>query len=93
MDELSFTPNPSTVFGIPIEKLHHYQIKTENLFIRNNFTPILSNNQVYTQGYFNCISAFVNAIEGNSTINLTSLSDIRNTYTIMEQLQNECLPY
>ena len=71
MDELSFTPNPPTIFGIPIEKLHHHQIKTENLFLRNNFTPILSNNQVYTQGYFNCISAFVNAIVGNSTINLT----------------------
>ena len=40
MDELSFTPNPSTVFGIPIEKLHHHQIKIENLFIHNNFTPI-----------------------------------------------------
>lgn len=92
-DELSFTPNPSTVLGIPFEKLHHQQIKIEKVFLRNNFTPILSNNQVYTQGYFNCISAFVNAIEGNSTKNLSSLSTIRNTYIIMEQLQNECLPY
>ena len=92
MEELSFTPKPPVLFGIPFEKMHHHQIKIENLFIHNNFTPILSNNQVYTQGYFNCISAFVNAIEGNSTINLTSLSNIRNTYTMMAQLQNECFP-
>lgn len=93
MDELSFTPNPPTVLGIPFEKLHHHHILNEILFLRNNFTPILSNNQVYTQGYFNCISAFVNAIEGNSTKNISSLSAIRNTYIIMEQLQNECLSY
>ena len=93
MDELSFTPNPPTIFGLPFEKLHHHQILNEILFLRNNFTPILSNNQVYTQGYFNSISAFVNAIEGNSTKNLSSLSAIRNTYIIMKQLQNECLPY
>ena len=93
MDELSFTPNPPTVFGIPFGKLHHHHILNEILFLRNNFTPILSNNQVYTQGYFNCISAFVNAIEGNYSNNLSSLSAIRNTYIIMEQLQNECLSY
>ena len=63
MEELTFSPTSSTVFGIPMEKLHPRHETEEFLFQRNNFTPILANNQVYTQGYYNEIEVFISQVE------------------------------
>ena len=63
MEELTFSPTSSTVFGIPKEKLHPRHETEEFLFQRNNFTPILANNQVYTQGYYNEIEVFISQVE------------------------------
>lgn len=80
MEELTFMPNPTTVFGIPMEKLRPRLETKEILFKRNNFTPILANNQVYTQGYYNEIAAFVEVIEDRCTDILTPLSSLKSTY-------------
>ena len=63
MEELSFTPNPTTILGIPTEKLCTKNRTVEYLFQRNNFTPILANNQVYTQGYYSEIETFISQTE------------------------------
>ena len=83
MDELAFTSTPSTVFGIPIEKLRPYHETKELLFHRNNFTPILVNNQIHSQGYFNEITNFVNAVEGLGNKISTSFRNVRDTYEII----------
>ena len=82
MEELTFTPTSSTVFGIPIEKLHSRHETKVLLFQRNNFTPILSNNQVYTQGYYGEIVAFINQVENRKSEVTTGLKAVRGTYEL-----------
>ncbi|MBO4820660.1 MAG: Gfo/Idh/MocA family oxidoreductase [Prevotella sp.] len=87
MESLAFTPNPATILGIPTEKLRLRHETKEILFQRNNFTSILANNQVYTQGYYNEIAAFVEVIEDRCTDNLTPLSSLKPTYNTLFDIQ------
>ena len=88
MEELTFTPTSSTVFGIPTEKLRtHYETK-EVLSKRNNFTPILVNNQICSQGYFNEITHFVNAVEGHGGHITASFKEVRDTYELISKIRN-----
>ena len=80
MEELIFTPTSSSVFGVPIEKLRIHRETKEILFKRNNFTPILASNQVYTQGYYGEIVAFINQVENRKSEVATGLKAIRGTY-------------
>ena len=87
MEELSFEHKPSaTAFGIPIEKLRAHHETKEVLCQRNNFTPILLNNQIYSQGYFNEMEAFVNAVEGSHHTIVTDIKTIRETYQLMNEI-------
>ena len=98
MESLAFTPTSSTILGIPTEKLYtRHKTKViakrlppigtqELLFHRNNFTPTLFNNQIYTQGYFNEITNFINAVEDLENQIPTSFKDVRDTYEIICKL-------
>ena len=86
MDTLTFSPKPTDLFGVPMEKVMNWHDKKEVLLQRNNFNAVLTNNQIYTNGYFNEIVAFTNGVEGKKTKNLTSLDSIRDTYEILEKL-------
>ncbi|MBQ2200892.1 MAG: Gfo/Idh/MocA family oxidoreductase [Bacteroidaceae bacterium] len=86
MDTLTFSPKPTDIFGVPMEKVMSWHDKKEVLLQRNNFNAILTNNQIYTNGYFNEIVAFTNGVEGKKTKNLTSLDSVRDTYEIIEKL-------
>lgn len=83
MEELTFEPKPSTIFGIPIERVHHYDNTIEYLYARNNFIPTLPNNQIFSQGYFNEILSFVNAVEGHRSTIVSSFESLRNLYKII----------
>ena len=87
MEELTFSPTSSTIFGIPMEKLRPRHKTKELLFLRNNFTPILANNQVYTQGYYSEIVAFVEAIEDRHSDILTPLSSLKTIYETILKIQ------
>ena len=63
MEELTFTPTSSTVFGIPMEKLRTKHSTVKYLYQHNTFTPILTNNQIYTQGYYCEIETFITQVE------------------------------
>ncbi|MBR1932466.1 MAG: Gfo/Idh/MocA family oxidoreductase [Prevotella sp.] len=88
MEELTLAPTPTTVMGIPVEKLHTRHDTKEIVFRQNNFTPTLVNNQVYSQGYFNEIAIFADAVEGHHHTIATSLKTIRETYKLIDELQN-----
>ncbi len=97
MEELTFEPKPSTILGIPIEKVHRYNKTIEYLYVRNcsamplrlskNFTSTLPNNQIYTHGYFNELSTFVEAVEGHNANIVTSLELIRGAYLLIEKIK------
>lgn len=89
MEELTFIPRPSSVFGIPKEKVMNMHRVVEYLYQRNNFSPILANNQVYSQGYFNELKAFVYAVERHGEDMVSDLSSIRSIYLLLNQITNQ----
>ena len=90
MDELTFSSKSSSLLGVPVEKIHPCRKTVEYLYTRNNFAPILSNNQVYSQGYFNEISAFVASVEDRTAnVLLTSLQSVRDTYQLLSNIKNK----
>ena len=90
MEELIFTPVSFSLLGIPMEKIVSSKYKTvEFLCQRNNFSPILPNNQVYSQGYFNEIKAFLDAVRGQGYGVISNLESIRDTYLLLNQFPNQ----
>ena len=87
MDELTYESSPSTILGIPSEKVHPYNKTIEQLYNRNNFTPTLPNNQVHSQGYFTEIQTFADAVEGHETHILSSIETIKSTYQLIETIR------
>jgi len=87
MESLVFTPNPTTVLGIPTEKWRPRNKTVEYLYQRNNFTPTLVNNQLYTQGYFNEITNYIDAVEYLGNQISTSLKSVRDTYEIICEIK------
>ena len=90
MERLSFVPSVCTIGGIPIEKVFPTKSSNECLLSRNNFNPILGNNQIYTQGYFNEIKMFVEMTEmkNGTAEEYTDFMTLRSTYAILEELNN-----
>ena len=86
-EELTFTPSPRAIANIPLEKLRPHHKTVEYLHECNNSIPILQNNQVYAQGYFNELSAFVYSVENNDGRTASSLETIRDTYRLMDRLE------
>jgi len=89
MESLAFTPNPTTILGIPTEKLRPHHETKEVLYQRNNFSPILANNQVYTQGYYNEIEAFICQTEEGKGEVATGLKAVRGTYELLHALLSQ----
>lgn len=90
METLTFTPKQGQVLGIPLEKVMRRNAITETLFSRNNFVPTTINNQIYTQGYFDEIKAFVETVQkGNQLAPYSGFHSMYNTYTIIDAI-NKC---
>ena len=63
-DSLTFHPKPQIIMGIPMEKVFPCGKTTVSLLERNNFVPLQENNQIVSQGYYDSIKGFVDAVEG-----------------------------
>lgn len=87
MEELIFTPSPSTIVNIPIEKLRPHDKSVVYLYQCNSFTPILANNPIYSQGYFNELAVFVDFVENDNGCTASSLETIKDTYRLMDSLE------
>ena len=72
----------------PVEELRPRHEKKEFLFQRNNYTPILANNQVYTQGYYSEIEAFISQVEKKESKVTTCLKAVRGTYELLQTVQS-----
>ena len=87
MDELTFVAHSSTFFGLPIEKVHSRNKTVEYLYARNNYIPTFPNNQIYSQGYFNELQNFVDAVEGHKDSVDSSLQSLRDVYALLENIK------
>ncbi len=91
METLTFTAKQRQIFGIPLEKVIRENAITETLFSRSNFVPTSVNNQIYTQGYFDEIKVFVEAVQkGNQFAPSNGFHSMYDTYILIEAI-NKCI--
>lgn len=89
LELLTFEKKSKTIFSIPIEKVKKMDEYVQILYNRNNFNPILDNNQLVTSGYYAEIENFVHICEKNSGENKTRLSDLSATFELMNLLKEQ----
>ncbi len=86
MESLQYRPFPVKLFSIPTEKIFSSRTVVETLYQSNRFTSASVNNQVFTQGYFNEIRAFLAAVEGKRSDIRSNLRMIRETYELLSDI-------
>jgi len=86
-DSLTFQPKPQIIMGIPMEKVFPCGKTTVSLLERNNFVPLQENNQIVSQGYYDSIKGFVDAVEGKNMRVLSSLEHLTHTYSLIENIR------
>lgn len=85
-EELSFVPKQTVIAGIPIEKLLPRRQSIEYLYRHDGFSPTIANNSVYTQGFFQEVSTFVNAVEGKKANVLSDLQSVEPTLILIDEI-------
>ena len=83
-EELSFVSKQAVIAGVPIEKLLPRRQSVEYLYRHDSFSPTIANNSIYTQGYYQEVSTFVNAVEGMKANVLTDLQSIEPTLKLID---------
>ena len=83
-EELSFVSKQTVIAGVPIEKLLPRRQSVEYLYRHNSFSPTLAGNSIYSQGFFQEVSTFVNAVEGKKANVLTDLQSIESTLKLID---------
>lgn len=87
MDGLVYKGKQHLFMGIPLEKVCPRKCVEVNLFNRNDFVPTVPNNQIVTQGYFDTIKNFVDAVEEKKVSPVQSLEAFTNTYKLLESIR------
>lgn len=87
MERLCHYPHPKSIVGIPLEKLGFFTATEQVLAERNNYNPLLINNQLYTQGFLPEIKAFADMVE-HSGENISPLSSMRSAYKLLTSLKH-----
>lgn len=85
-EELSFVPKQAVIAGIPMEKIRSRSQSVEYLYRHDGFSPILAGNSIYTQGFLQEVTTFVNAVEGKRANILTDLQSIEPTLKLIENI-------
>ncbi|MDE6696932.1 MAG: Gfo/Idh/MocA family oxidoreductase [Muribaculaceae bacterium] len=87
MERLSFSAHPPRILGIPLEKTGLFTSSEQVISLRDGFSPMATNNQIYAQGFLSEIKAFADLVEF-SKANDAPLKSIVNTYKILEYLDS-----
>lgn len=85
-EELSFVPKQTIIAGIPIEKFFPHCQSVRYLYRHDNYSPILANNSIYNQGFFQEVSTFINAVEGKKANVLTNLQSVEPTLKLIDEI-------
>ena len=87
MELLTFEPKPSSLLGIPYEKVRKHNKTIEHLYAHNNFTSTPPDNQIYSQGYYSEIQSFITSIEHGPSCILTDITTIKPTYEVLMSIK------
>lgn len=85
-ERLTLALKPAVIAGVPLEKAGLGRAGTRVLFERNGFSPVLSQNQVYTGGFFDEIRDFALRAGGRSADSLSDLPSLRDLYSLLDSL-------
>ena len=88
-EDLTFIHKQPTAAGVPIEKTFPRHQVVEYLCRHDGFSPIIANNNIYTQGFYQEITAFFNAVEGKKKNILTDLQSIEPTLQMIERIKKD----
>ena len=88
MDSLVYKGKQHVFMGIPLEKFCPRKSVEVCLFSRTSFVPTIPNNQIVTQGYFDTIKNFVDAVDGRKVSSVHSLESFIDTYKLLDSIQN-----
>lgn len=88
-DEIIFSQKGKSIFKVPKEKIFNTQNTSITLKKRNNFNPIIENNQLYSSGYFSEIESFVKICNSEKSINNSSLESCQDLYTLINTIKKE----
>lgn len=88
MERLCHYPHPKRIAGIPLEKLGLFTNTEQTLIERNNFNPLVGNNQLYTQGFLSEIKAFADMVEFSGE-NISPLLSMATTYKLLSSLKQQ----
>lgn len=89
LEQLTFISKQASCCGVPLDKIIPRNVSIEQLFCRNNLVPILANNQIYSQGFYNECKAFVDITEGRKAKNITTLNSIFDTFDLMADIMSK----
>ena len=87
MELLTYEPKPSSLLGIPYEKVRKHNKTIEHLYARNNFTSTPPDNQIYSQGYYSEIQSFITSIEHGPSSIPTDITTIKPTYEVLMSIK------
>jgi virulence factor len=87
LSELQLRSNPVRIAQIPVEKILSYTPRTELLFGAHTFIPSVQHNNLYINGFYSEIKAFIRMCETNDfKINLSSPASLKHTYSLLEEI-------
>ena len=86
-DVLTYLKKQGTLLTIPLEKVFPKPKQLVYLFNRNNFNPVINNNQLYTSGYYQQLVTFIALCEGKKANALSTLHKLKPTFTLIEAIK------
>ena len=85
-EKLIFKPHVGTIFKIPKDKIFNLKNTAVSLQMRNNFSSLLQNNQLYSAGYFTMLDHFLGLCESKSKSNSSTLASCQSVYETIESI-------
>lgn len=89
MEKLTLELKPAVIAGVPLEKIGIGKGGTKVLFSRNSFSPVLKENPVYMQGFFDEIRNFAERSQGRKAEVISDLDSLRDTYSLITSLSQD----
>jgi virulence factor len=77
---------------IPLEKITRPAEALTVLYDSTGFLPVLENNTLWAQGFYQELETFVNLVEGKKAANVSTPASLLATYQLIEVLQQEKRP-
>jgi len=88
-EELTLDPKPGTILGLPKEKLLGTKRMLTCIIRRDSFSPLISNNQIYTSGYYGEVEHFATLCNNRKIKSQSSLLMCKDTFQLLTVIKEK----